>query len=110
MKAENFPLKRKLVDMNVDLQAKTNELTVAYAKLAKFQKKIEEDERIRKDKEQKLAFEKPIEDNIGARMELLKNQKEEVCHKERAVEAKRIAHLKQFIKEKEQKDKDHCIM
>ena len=108
IKAENSPLKQKLADMNVDLETKTKEVTVAYSKLAKFQKKIEEDERIRKEKEHKLVFEKQIEDRIAPKMaeyEVREQQKEEVCHKERAAEAKRIAHLEQFIKEKEQKDK-----
>ena len=115
IKAENSPLKRKLADMNVDLETKTKtkELTIAYTELAEFQKKIQEFERIRREKEQQLALQKQIEDRIAARMakyQVLEQQKEEVIHKERAAETKHIAHLKQFIKEKEKKDKDCCIM
>ena len=99
LKAENSPLKRKLADMY-------DELTVAYSKLAEFKKKMEEEERIRKEKEQQLALEKQIEERIEARMAEWDN----VQVMERAVEAKRIAHLEQTIREKEEKDKKCFIM
>ena len=113
IKKEHSPLKRKLADMNVDLQSKTQELTVAYSKLAEFQKKVEEEERIRKEKEQQLALEKQIEDRIGARMtewNKLEQEKEQTRHKERVVEAQRIAHLEQTIREKEEKKNECCII
>ena len=92
-------MKRKLADMY-------DELTVAYSKLAEFKKKMEEEERIRKEKEQQLALEKQIEERIEARMAEWDN----VRVMERAVEAKRIARLEQTIREKEEKDKKCFIM
>ena len=61
-------MKRKLADMYLELQSKTDEVTVAYSKLSDFQKKIEKEEKIRLEKEKLLALEKQIEDRIAAKM------------------------------------------
>ena len=82
---------------------KNQELTVVYSKLAKFQKKIKEEERICEDKEQQLALEKQIEDRIGVRMtewDKLEKEKKQTCQTERVVKAQRIAHLEHTIREK----------
>ena len=113
MNKDSSPLKRKLAEMNSDLHSKTKELTIAYSKLAEIQRKIEEEEKIRIEKEKQLALEKQIEDRIAAKMtewENLEKQKEEVRISERAAEAKRIALLEHTIREKEEKEKECCIM
>ena len=113
IKKESSPLKRKLTEMNLDLASKTKELTVAYSKLAELQRKIEEEAKIRIEKEKQLALEKQIEDRIAAKMtewENLEKQKEEARHTERAAEAKRISLLECTIQEKEEKGTECCVM
>ena len=61
---------------------------------------------IRKEKEKEIALKKQIEDGIRVRMEeweRLEKEKEDVRATERAVEARRIAHLEHTIGEKEEK-------
>ena len=109
----NSPLKRKLADIYVDLQAKTNELTASNCKLAGIQEKINEEERIRVEKEKQVALEKKIEDRIAARLALweqLEKEKEEVRTSERVVEAKRIANLELSLRDKEDKGSKCCMM
>ena len=109
----NSPLKQKLADIYVDLQAKTNELTKSNTKLAGIQEKIDEEERIRVEREKQAALEKQIEETISARLahwEELKREKEVVRSSERVVEGKRIAHLEQCLREKEDKVSKCCMM
>ena len=101
--------------MYLELQSKTDEVTVAYSKLSDFQKKIEKEEKIRLEKEKLLALEKQIEDRIAVKMtewENLEKQKEEVCLTERAFDSKRIALLEHTIRVNEEKEKQTqcCIM